>query len=442
MYIHFITFGCKVNTYETAAMTEAFKAEGFEPTLIKELADIYVINSCTVTSESDSKLRQTLRRLRRDKPDSIIVLTGCYPQAFPDEAQKECADIITGTKNRSDAVSLVKEYLENRTKLCSVIPYGKHDSFEVTSVSAVEGHTRAFMKIQDGCNSFCTYCIIPYSRGRIRSKPIADILSETKKLAAGGYKEIVLTGINLSFYGAEYGLRLIDAVEAVCGVEGIERVRLGSLEPEIITDDDLDRMAALPNFCPSFHLSLQSGCDKILKAMNRKYTSAEYAELVKRIRRRFPDCGITADVMTGFPGETEEEHRESMDFVGSIGFSDIHVFPYSPRKGTKAAEMPDQLSGDVKKRRAAEMARVGAESKEKFLQSMVGKEVPVLFEREKSDGIHHGYSPNYTHIKILTKNSEKSLRKLIFYVKIDKMDNECCYGHIISPDIIPKHNDK
>ncbi|MDY3791336.1 MAG: tRNA (N(6)-L-threonylcarbamoyladenosine(37)-C(2))-methylthiotransferase MtaB [Oscillospiraceae bacterium] len=431
MYIHFITFGCKVNTYETACMTAVFEAEGFMPTVEKNLADIFVINSCTVTSESDSKLRQTLRGLRRDHPNAVIVLTGCFPQAFPEEAAAEsCADIVTGTKNRSDIVRIVKEYLEDKERICSVLPYSASDSFEAMSAEQIEGHTRAFMKIQDGCNAFCTYCIIPYSRGRIRSKPIKDIISEAERLAANGYREIVLVGINLAFYGSELGLGLADAVEALSGIKGIDRIRLGSLEPERMTDEVLNRLAAVPKFCPSFHLSLQSGCDRTLKAMNRRYTADEFAALVHRIRSIFPDCGITTDVMAGFPGEAEEDHRQSVDFIRRIGFSDIHVFPYSRRKGTKADLMDNQVPNDIKKRRARELVLAGEECRKKFLQSLVGKEFPVLFEREKSDGIHHGYAPNYAHIKILTKNSEKSLRKMIFYVKIDKIGDNCCFGEI------------
>lgn len=250
MYIYFYTFGCKVNVYETAAMTEAFQKAGYSVTLEKKLADIFVINSCTVTSESDSKLMQTMRRIKREYPSAVIVLTGCYPQAFPKKAAESCADVITGTKDRSKVVELVSRFMEDRQRTCSVAPYSTRDSFEKMSVSAVEGHTRAFMKIQDGCNAFCTYCIIPYSRGRIRSMPLSDVTAEAKLLAENGYREIVLVGINLAFYGAENGLRLADAVEAVCGVEGIERVRLGSLEPEMMTEDDLLRLKAQPKFCP------------------------------------------------------------------------------------------------------------------------------------------------------------------------------------------------
>ncbi|MCM1524456.1 MAG: tRNA (N(6)-L-threonylcarbamoyladenosine(37)-C(2))-methylthiotransferase MtaB [Ruminococcus sp.] len=433
MNIYFLTFGCKVNTYETAALSERFVQAGFEVTKDKSAADIFFINSCTVTSESDSKLHRTVIRLRRDFPNAVIVLTGCYPQAFPEKAALEQADIITGTKDRGKIVDTVAEYLKSYGKapLFNVSPYLPEDRFENMSVSSVDGHTRAFMKIQDGCNSFCSYCIIPYSRGRIRSKELKDIAREAEALAANGYREIVLSGINLAFYGAEYGLKLTDAVKAAASVKGIERVRLGSLEPERITADDLKTLADIPCFCPSFHLSLQSGCDRILKAMNRKYTSREYAELVSTIRGIFPGCGVTTDIMTGFPGETEDDHRISMEFAESIGFSDIHVFPYSRRKGTKADLMDGQVSADTKKRRAKEMAETGAGCRRKFLEAMVGKEFPVLFEREKSDGVHHGYTPNYTHVKILTKYSEKSLRNSIFYVKIDIIGEDCCLGHII-----------
>ncbi|MBQ7783568.1 MAG: tRNA (N(6)-L-threonylcarbamoyladenosine(37)-C(2))-methylthiotransferase MtaB [Oscillospiraceae bacterium] len=439
MNINFITFGCKVNTYETAAIAECFEKAGFNVVSDRSAADIFVINSCTVTSESDSKLMKVLRGLKRDYPDAVIVLTGCYPQAFPSEAKKTPADIITGTKNRNEIIAITQEYLDcfqkNKDKsnvhVNAVEEYLPKESFECMSINGVEGHTRAFMKIQDGCNSMCTYCIIPYSRGHIRSRPIADIEAEAKRLAVNGYREIVLVGINLAFYGAETGLCLADAVETVCSVNGIERVRLGSLEPEMITDNDLLRFSRQQKFCPSFHLSLQSGCDRTLAAMNRKYTSDYYRQLVKRIRDIFPECGITADVMVGFPGETDEDHARSVEFVKEIGFSDIHVFPYSRRKGTKADLMSNQISAEEKKIRAKEMSLIGSKCRVQYLQTLIGKEFPVLFEREKSDGIPHGYAPNYTHIKILTKSSEKSLRKMIFYVKIDKIGDDCCYGHII-----------
>ncbi len=432
MNIYFITFGCKVNLYETAAMTEMLLKEGFAVTADKSSADIFVINSCTVTHESDMKLGQTVRRLRREYPGTVIVLTGCYPQAYPEKAEEERADIIIGTKNRSSLGELIKKFLSEREPVKGVVPYTGHEEFEALSVSRVEGHTRGFMKIQDGCNCFCSYCIIPYSRGRIRSRPLWDIEAESRRLAENGIKEIVLTGINLGFYGAAEGVDIADAAEAAGRAEVIERIRLGSLEPERITEDILIRLAKLPKLCPSFHYSLQSGCDRTLAAMNRRYTTDDYRKLTELTRRLFPGCGITTDIMTGFPGETEEDHKRSAEFVREMCFSDIHVFPYSPREGTRAAALPDQIPQSVKKRRAAEMTEIGRQMRSEYLQGMTGQTLPVLFEREGADGIPHGYTPNYVHVKILTKNSEKSLRNSIFYVTIDIIGEDCCKGHIVS----------
>ena len=397
MYIYFYTFGCKVNVYETAAMSEAFEKAGYTVTQVRELADILVINSCTVTSESDSKLMQTIRRIRREKPDGVIVLTGCYPQAFPNEAKACGADVITGTKDRSRIVELTEEFLKSRQQTCGITPYMPHDEFEKMPVSAVEGHTRAFMKIQDGCNAFCTYCIIPYSRGRIRSMPLDGVISEAKLLAKNGYKEIVLVGINLAFYGAEFGLRLADAVEAVCSVDGIERVRLGSLEPEKITDDDLKRLAAQPKFCPSFHLSLQSGCDATLRRMRRIYDTAGYRAVVEKLRAAFPGASFTTDIIVGFPGETEEEFAQTLAFLSRCAFSAMHIFPYSRRSGTPAASMPGQCPTAVKQARARQAAQLAGEMRRAWLERWVGRTLSVLFEEEK-DGLWRGHAPNYTEV--------------------------------------------
>lgn len=279
---------------------------------------------------------------------------------------------------------------------------------------------------------FCTYCIIPYSRGNFRSKPIMDIISEVKQLAEAGYKEIVLVGINLSFYGVDFGKRLVDAVEAVCGVDGIERVRLGSIEPEMITEDDILRLSKQKKLCPQFHLSLQSGCDKTLKAMNRRYLTADYEKIVSELRSAFDNCSITTDIMVGFPGETDENFEQSLNFVKKMNFAKSHIFPYSPRKGTPAAEFDNQIPENVKHQRAAQMIDITDKSMHKFLESQLGKEFPVLFEREKTDGIHHGFTPNYTQVKILTKNSDKSLRNQLFYVKIIELGKDCCIGEILS----------
>lgn len=433
MKIFYITMGCKVNSYETAAMRQSLISAGFSDAPDKDSADIFVVNSCTVTAESDSKLRQLLRRLKRDYPGKTVVLTGCYPQAYPERARSdEYADIILGTKNRAAVAGAISEFLENRRQIVHIPDLSDYNGFESMSVSYIPDHTRAFMKIQDGCSRRCSYCIIPKARGGISSKPIADIEAEAALLAANGYSEIVLVGINLAFYGAGTGVRLPDAVRAAADIKGIERVRLSSLEPEMITDEDLTRLSQIKEFCPSFHLSLQSGCNETLAAMRRCYNPVQYEELVGKIRRTFPDCSITADVMTGFPGETEYAHEQSMDFVRKIGFSNIHVFPYSQREGTDAASMENQVPMNIRRRRAAEMSEVGAECRSKFLLSLIGKTFPVLFEKEKTPYYHNGYTPNYTYVKILTKNSEKSLRKQIFYVTIDKIENCCCVGHIVN----------
>lgn len=433
MNIHFKTFGCKVNLYETENMKQNFSQKGFNVTEQENESGIFVINTCTVTETSDKKIFKEIRRLRREYPDSVIAVTGCYPQAFPDEASdiKE-ADIIVGTKNRNALPDIITEYLESRIKKVDICEYSSNDVFEDMCNIGYENNTRAFIKIQDGCNMFCTYCIIPYSRGRFRSKPIEKLKNEAEQLAAAGYQEIVLVGINLSFYGIEYKLRLADAVETVCAINGIKRVRLGSLEPEMINDEDIRRLATQPKFCPQFHLSLQSGCDKTLKEMNRRYTSADYAALVQKLRENFDNCSITTDVMVGFPNETDDDFKQSVDFVKKIGFSKIHVFPYSQRKGTPAADFENQISTQQKNIRARIMTDTAERSRKNFLQSQVGLTVPVLFEREKSDKIPHGYTPNYTLIKIFTKNSGKSLRNRIFYVKIERIENDYCVGKIVS----------
>lgn len=433
MYIYFKTFGCKVNLYETENMKQSFIKKGFTVTDKEQESDIFIINTCTVTETGDKKVFKELRRLRREYPDSIIALTGCFPQAFPNEANSlNEADIVTGTKKRSHLPNMIEEFINNRTRNVNICEYSSNDTFEDMCNSGYENNTRGFIKIQDGCNMFCTYCIIPYSRGRFRSKPLENIIKETEQLARSGCREIVLVGINLSFYGIEYKLRLADAVEAVCSVGGIERVRLGSLEPEMINDDDIKRLAAQPKLCPQFHLSLQSGCDKTLKAMNRRYSSSDYAELVKKLRKSFDNCSITTDVMVGFPDETEEDFQRSAEFVKNIGFSKIHIFPYSQRKGTPAANFENQISTAEKTRRARIMNEIAEESQHKFLQTQSGLTFPVLFEREKNDKIPHGYTPNYTLVKIFTKISEKSLRNRIFYVKIVKEENDYCIGEIVS----------
>ncbi|MBO5319697.1 MAG: tRNA (N(6)-L-threonylcarbamoyladenosine(37)-C(2))-methylthiotransferase MtaB [Ruminococcus sp.] len=431
--VFFITFGCKVNQYETECMKADLLSKGFESAESTDVADVILLNSCTVTSSGDSKSLYALRKLRKDRPDALIVLTGCLPQASPEIADSiPEADIIAGTKNRSLLSGMILEFLEHRKRIVKIARYGASDSFEDLVHGDFTGKTRAFVKIQDGCNQFCSYCIIPFARGRCRSKPLEVLRDELKMLADAGHREIVLVGINLAFYGMEYGLRLADAVEECCRISGIERVRLGSLEPEVISDDDLVRLSRCPQFCPQFHLSLQSGSDSVLRRMNRRYTTAEYYDLVCRIRKIFPDASFTTDIMTGFPEETEEEFVQSLEFAEKVGFAKIHVFQYSPRKGTVAEKMP-QLSKKIKAERADRLKALGSQLQEKYLRNLVGKTLPVLFERENSTEFHHGYAPDYTLIKISRKNSKKSLRNFIFYVTIEEAHNDYCYGTICEP---------
>ncbi|MGN0605864.1 MAG: tRNA (N(6)-L-threonylcarbamoyladenosine(37)-C(2))-methylthiotransferase MtaB [Oscillospiraceae bacterium] len=428
MTVYFITFGCKVSCYETECMKELFENNGYTISENEKDSDIFIINSCTVTAMSDKKVRQTLHRIRHENPDAVIAVTGCFPQAFPEKADTIAeADIITGTKNHTELLELVKKAVDEKISITAVKPFEKNETIEHISCSSYDDKTRAFVKIQDGCNQFCSYCIIPYARGRNRSKPLDELKNEISVLAGHGHKEIVLVGINLAFYGEEFGISLADAVEVCCNISGVERVRLGSLEPEKLTDDILIRLAGMEKFCPQFHISLQSGCDKTLENMNRKYTSAEYEQLVTRIRGLFPDCAVTTDVMVGFPMETDEDFIESMEFVKKIGFSQIHVFPYSRRSGTRADKFSGQLTKAVKQKRAAEMTAVGREMYDNFCNSQIGKVFPVLFEKETSAEYHQGYTPNYTYVKVKADGNE-SWRRKIFNVKITGYDGEFCIG--------------
>lgn len=428
--VFFITFGCKVNQYETESIKADFIAHGFSVTSRKEEADVIIINSCTVTASGDSKSLYCVRKMRKNMPEAIIVLTGCLPQASPMIAENISeANIVCGTKERCRLPGLVSEYIDNRNRIINISEYSSNDKFEILVNSNFDDKTRAFVKIQDGCNQFCTYCIIPYARGRSRSKPIDVLKEELTMLADAGHKEIVLVGINLAFYGREFGLNLIDAIEACCDIKGIERVRLGSLEPELISDNDLIRLSLLKKFCPQFHLSLQSGCDETLKRMNRKYTTNEYYSLVCKIRKIFPEASFTTDIMVGFPQETDKEFAQSLEFVKKIGFAKIHVFQYSPRKGTPASKMPQILKTE-KAERANIMKKLGEELQSEYLKKIIGKTVPVLFERENCTEFHQGYAPDYTLIKIPRKNSKKSLRNQIFYVKIEESVSDFCIGRI------------
>lgn len=400
MTVSFSTLGCKVNQYESQSLTELFIKRGFTVVPENKKCDIIVVNSCTVTAESNRKTRQTVRRLRRNCPNSLIVLTGCMAQAFPKEAAaiKE-VDLVIGNSHYDTLPDLCIKALDGGFNRVSVSP---HEAiYTDISVSDFSEHTRAYIKIEDGCNRFCSYCIIPFARGRVRSRSIESIKQEAVVLADKGYKEIVLVGINLSAFGTDTGCELCDAVDAVSSVEGVHRVRLGSLECDQISDECLKRLANNPKFCPQFHLSLQSGCDKTLKEMNRKYDTAFYRDLVDRIRQQFENPSITTDIMVGFHGESDEDFENTCRFVESIGFARSHIFVYSVRQGTKAALRNDAVDPQKKQERSRKMQEICSKSEQEFLQSQMGTTAKVLLETE-TDGLWEGYTENFTRVKLKT----------------------------------------
>lgn len=401
----FYTFGCKVNQYETQCLMDAFSAAGhavFSGEAAGE-CDAYIVNSCTVTAQGDSKAKKLLRRLRREHPDALLVLTGCYAQATPDiAALVPEADVITGSYNRASLLPAVEEALAGRRRVVRVTPHTPGESFERMHVRSFYGRTRAFIKVQDGCERRCAYCIIPDARGPFRSKPLDEITGEVRDLARAGFIEVVLTGINLSAYGEESGLRLRDAVAAVSAVPGIGRIRLSSLEPERMEESDIAFFSSLEQFCPHFHLSLQSGCTATLARMGRHYTAPEYAALVARLRGAFPGAAFTTDIMVGFPGESEEEFLESLRFCEAIGFARMHVFAYSRRPGTPAGRMPGQVDEGEKNRRSLLMRQMAERSRARFLSAQVGQACRVLFEQRAVDGMLTGHSENYTPVRVAT----------------------------------------
>lgn len=432
MRVGFHTLGCKVNQYETEILKSKFLKEGFDIVSDEDEADVYVINSCTVTASGDKKTRQILRRMKRQNPDAVVALTGCMPQAFPEEAKILTeAQVITGSCNREALVQNVKRALLTGERIVDIIPHTKGEKFEPMNAERFSEKTRAFVKIEDGCDRYCSYCIIPMARGPVRSKPMEELRQELTALAGNGYREIVLVGINLSSYGKDMGLRLVDAVELACGIDGVERVRLGSLEPELLLDEDIDRMAKQPKFCPQFHLSLQSGCDETLKRMNRHYDTAFYYDLVTKLRKRFEDCAITTDIMVGFAGETEEEFEKSLEFARKVGFSKAHVFAYSVRQGTRAASMPGQLDRKTKEERSRRMIEATNETRDCFLEAQVGRVYDVLFECTETEEGTEGYTKNY--IPVFVK-SQTPLSRRIFPVKITAASGDHCLGEILFDD--------
>lgn len=398
----FYTLGCKVNQYETEEMTEQLKKDGYIIVPSSAKADVYIINSCTVTAESTRKTRQAVRRFKSNHPDSVVVLTGCVPQAFPEETAKLTeADIVLGNKKNYMLSAQLRRYFAQHNRIDITEPHFSHEKYSGGIITEFEGHTRAFVKIQDGCNRFCSYCIIPQARGRSRSKPMPDIIKELNALADKGFSEVVFVGINLSAYGHDCGSDISEPILAAAAIDSVKRIRLGSLEPDHLTDDIIDKIAATDKFCPQFHISLQSGSDAVLKRMNRHYDSGEYKALADKLRATFPDASLTTDIITGFPGETEEEFEQTVDFAKLIGFEKVHVFPYSVREGTRAAAMPNQIDRAEKERRAAELSRVCEHIRAEKFAALKGKTVSVLFEKPKN-GFQCGYTKNYTPVRVET----------------------------------------
>lgn len=417
--IAFITLGCKVNLYDTEAMAELFTEKGYEVVDFEEYADVYLINTCTVTNLGDKKSRQMIRRAKRINPNSVVVATGCYAQVASEEVAKiEGINIVIGTKNRSEIVETVENYVTENGVVNNVSDIMGEKEFEPLQISRLTNRTRAYIKIQEGCNRYCTYCIIPYARGPIRSRKPEEVVEEVKKLAENGFKEVVLTGIHVASYGLDLGnITLADIIEKVHSVDGIERIRFSSMEPLAIDNEFVARMSKLPKVCDHYHLSLQSGCNRTLKRMNRKYNAEQYAEACERLRNAFPNVAITTDIIVGFPDETEEDFKESLAFAERMKLDKIHTFPYSPKKGTPAAKMKNQISGDVKSQRSKEMIALSDKMNIDFLNNNLGKTVPVLFE-DMENGFWQGHTTNY--IKVLAK-SDENLNNKIVDVKLDKI---------------------
>ncbi len=421
------TLGCKVNQYETQAMETLLRQHGHRPAEEGEQADAVIVNTCAVTAESGRKSRQTIRRLKEENPEAVLAVCGCYSQISQEEVAALGAQVIFGAAERKKLVEAVEEAVEKGLGCrCVDKPFQRRD-FERLPSGAVAGRTRAMLKIQDGCVNFCSYCIIPYTRGRLRSLPIPEAVEETRRLAGLGYRELVLTGIEVASYGLDLPGRpgLTDLVCAVAEAAGDMRIRLSSLEPTVVTEDFCRRLAAAKRLCRHFHLSLQSGCDRTLKAMNRKYDTAGFYRAVELLREHFPGCALTCDLIVGFPGETEQDHRETLDFIRKCAFESMHIFPYSRRPGTPADSMPGQLENAVKARRAHEAQQIARQMHLDFLRSCIGSRLSVLFETQQ-DGLWTGHSDSY----VLVSAQGEALRGQIRQVLVSGVRGEQLFGHL------------
>ena len=416
--VSFYTLGCKVNQYETNAMAQKFKEAGYEIVEVNDdVSDICVINTCTVTNMSDRKSRQILRKVKEKNQDAIIAAVGCYAQVAKDDLQKMPEiDIVLGNEEKANIVKYVEEFISNRNnKIVEIEDIASKKEFEDMGQITYTEKTRAVIKVQDGCNQFCSYCIIPYARGRVRSRKMDSIIQEITQIAQKGIKEVVITGIHVASYGRDFGNEngLIELLEKINEIDGIHRIRLGSLEPKIITEEFMQRLIKLEKMCHHFHLSLQSGCDETLKRMNRRYTIEEFKEIVNRLRKNYEDVILTTDIIVGFPGETEEEFNKTYEFLKDIKFYKMHVFKYSPRKGTKAAKMPKQIDGKQKEMRSKKLIELSDFNERTYNESYINKEVEVLFEEEK-EGMYKGHTENYILVYYKSEeNLENKMKKVI-----------------------------
>ena len=416
--VAFLTLGCKVNSYDSEAMMEIFERGGYQIVDFSDFADVYVINTCTVTHLGDRKSRNMMRKARRRNPEAVIVATGCYAQVAPEEVSAiEEVDLVLGTQKRKEILNFVEAYQADHQHRNFVTDIMKDKTFEDLYITENKGKTRAFLKVQEGCNRFCTYCIIPYARGPIRSRPIDSVTEEVGRLVENGFKEMVLTGIHIASYGKDMpeDIDLLDLIKAVDAVPGVERIRLGSLEPLLLTEEFVKSLTEIKSFCPHFHLSLQSGCDTVLKRMGRRYTTEEYAAIVDRVRRYFERPAITTDIMVGFPGETDEEFETTLAFVKRIGFYQVHAFKYSRRKGTKAADFPDQVDEQIKNLRAHRLAEAAEACEDHFLRENDGAVEAVLFERRNKEGLYEGHTRNYIPVNL---NSDEKIDGKILQVRV------------------------
>ncbi len=440
--VAFYTLGCKVNQYETNAMIEQFVKKEYEIVDFEEKADIYIINTCTVTNMSDRKSRQIIRRVKQINPNSILVVTGCYAQVASDELKKiNEIDLIVGNTEKKDIVNITEKYYKKNVEADdSVCPEYDNNKIQITDINKQKEFvdfgtttytekTRAVIKVQDGCNNFCSYCIIPYAKGRVRSRNLKNIIEEIKSIVSNGIKEVVITGIHIASYGVDFtdsNIRLIDLLEEINNIEGLERIRLGSLEPNIITDEFVERLKKLDKICDHFHLSLQSGCNRTLQRMNRKYNTEDFEKVVQRLRNAYPNVALTTDIIVGFPGETEEDFQETHNYLKKINFYKMHVFKYSQRKGTRAAIMSNQIGGRTKEERSHKLIELSNKNEKIFLKNYIGKTVKVLFEQQEKEYIK-GHTPNYMVVKV----KENGLEGQVKSVEITKEENLDLIGKIV-----------